>query len=170
MSSRLRLVHALAAAFVLGAAGAQADAPCAGPKSHEFDFWIGEWSVALADSGKHVGENRIQPILDGCVLQETWRGSSGSAGSSLNFYDTQRQRWRQFWVWREGTTLELEGAFADGRMTLEGESIDSDGRRVRNRITWFDNADGTVRQLWEISRDDGRTWQSEFDGLYRRKG
>jgi hypothetical protein len=55
-------------------------------------------------------------------------------------------------------------------MTLEGESIDSDGRRVRNRITWFDNADGTVRQLWEISRDDGRTWQSEFDGLYRRKG
>ena len=38
-----------------------------------------------------------------------------------------------------------------------------------NRITWTPNKDGTVRQLWEASTDQGKTWQVAFDGLYRRK-
>lgn len=147
---------------------AVADEPCGDPKSHQFDFWIGNWQVTNRVGGKIVGRNWVRPILDGCVVQETWTGVSGSAGSSLNFYDTQRKRWRQFWVWREGTTLELEGGFADGRMVLSGDATEADGKVTRNRITWFDNPDKTVRQLWEISRDGGKTWQTEFDGIYRQ--
>lgn len=157
-----------ALAMLLAVGAAQAGVPCADPKSHEFDFWIGEWQVTLRETGKLVGFNRITPILDGCVLQENWRGVSDSAGSSLNFYDTQRKRWRQLWVWREGTTLELEGGLVDGRMVLEGESVEPDGSRAANRITWSGNADASVRQLWEISRDGGRTWKTEFDGIYRK--
>jgi hypothetical protein len=159
---------ALLAAGAAGAADSPAPAPCADAKSHEFDFWLGSWEVRLREGTKIVGFNRITPVLDGCVLQETWRGVSGSAGTSLNFYDTQRKRWRQLWVWREGTTLELEGEFSDGRMVLAGESVEPDGRRVQNRITWFDEPGDTVRQLWEISRDGGATWKVEFDGLYRK--
>ena len=29
------------------------------------------------------------------------------------------------------------------------------------------NEDGTVRQVWEISRDHGINWRSIFDGLYK---
>jgi len=136
-------------------------------KSGQFDFWIGEWEVYAGD--KHVGRNSIRPILDGCVLQESWRGDGGSAGSSLNFYNPSSGVWEQFWVWRNGTTLHLTGAFADGRMTLEGESVGPDGADVRNRITWYDNEDGTVRQHWQTSADGGASWKTVFDGLYRKK-
>ncbi len=163
----MAIVIAIGAA--MGAVPAHAaEPPCADPKSHQFDFWIGEWEVSDRDGGQIVGRNRIRPILDGCVLQETWTGVSGSAGSSLNFYDPSRRQWRQFWVWREGTTLELEGSFADGSMTMTGDSTEPDGSVVRNRITWFDQSGKTVRQLWEKSKDGGKIWQTEFDGIYRR--
>lgn len=141
--------------------------PCPDPHSHQFDFWIGEWYVTA--NGQVAGTNSIQPILDGCVLQENWLGASGSAGSSFNFYNPQAEKWQQFWVWRNGTTLETEGGFSDGKMVLEGESIDRTGNPITNRITWYDNEDGTVRQHWQISTDGGATWQNAFDGLYTRK-
>jgi hypothetical protein len=157
-------------AFVLLATGALAagasPSPCPAAESHQFDFWIGDWEVR--DMGALAGHNSIRPILDGCVLQESWSGVSGSAGSSLNFYDPQRRHWRQLWVWREGTTLELEGDFRDGKMVLEGDSIGRNGEKQRNRISWSSNADGSVRQHWQISRDGGATWKTEFDGEYRR--
>jgi hypothetical protein len=158
----------LALALVsLPAIGAQtAPSACPLPESHQFDFWIGDWEVR--DMGAMSGHNSIKPILDGCVLQETWSGVSGSAGTSLNFYDTERKLWRQFWVWREGTTLELDGEFHDGKMRLEGASVSPKGEKLRNRITWSRNSDETVRQLWEVSRDEGATWKTQFDGEYRR--
>jgi hypothetical protein len=140
---------------------------CSDDKSHEFDFWIGNWEVTAGE--KLAGHNSIRPILDGCVLQETWSGAGGSAGSSFNFYDPQAKKWRQLWVWRNGTTLELEGDFADGKMTLEGVSLDQKGKKVRNRITWYDNPDDSVRQHWEVQSAGETTWKSAFDGTYRKK-
>jgi hypothetical protein len=29
--------------------------------------------------------------------------------------------------------------------------------------------DGTVRQVWEKSKDDGQTWNAVFDGVYTKK-
>ncbi|MEO8444148.1 MAG: hypothetical protein ABI567_03970 [Gammaproteobacteria bacterium] len=142
-----------------------AEPACPDPRSSQFNFWIGSWEVTNAD-GSVAGRSRVEPVLDGCVLQETWAGRSGSAGTSLNFFDTGRGKWRQFWVWREGTTLELEGGMSYGAMLLEGDSVE-DGKPVRNRISWTDPPDASVRQLWEISRDGGKTWQAIFDGTYR---
>ena len=155
--------------LLLGAAGARAQtAPsCSDERSHEFDFWIGKWDVTA--KGRTAGTNSIQPILDGCVLQETWSGVSGSAGSSFNFYNPQTKNWQQFWVWRNGTTLDLEGGYGEGKMVLEGESLDREGKSIRNRISWYDNPDGTVRQHWQVSRDAGASWQDAFDGLYTRQ-
>jgi len=150
----------LVAAPVPGTAGTG----CEDPRAHHFDFWLGDWEVVNAN-GTVAGRNRIEAILDGCVLQETWTGTSGSAGTSLNFFDTERGKWRQFWVWREGTTLELEGGLVNGAMLLEGDSLE-DGKPLRNRITWTDKPGATVRQLWEVSEDNGKTWKAIFDGTY----
>ena len=140
--------------------------PCADPRSRDFDFWVGEWDVFVG--GNLAGHNSIQPLVDGCVLHENWRGEQGGAGASLNFYNTRTGLWQQFWVWRNGTTLELAGGLRDGRMVLEGESFDANGARSRNRVTWFANQDGTVRQLWEVSAGGGGPWRTVFDGLYRK--
>lgn len=162
-----RVFGALFALFVLTATLSAQVGSCSDEKSHQFDFWIGEWEVF--SGAELAGKNVIEPVLDGCVLQETWSGAQGSAGTSLNFYNPQQGKWQQFWVWRRGTTLELEGEFTDGKMILEGKSSGRAGEVLYNRITWTPNEDGSVRQHWEISKDEGKTWATSFDGLYRRK-
>jgi hypothetical protein len=160
-----RTAALLCTLFLLAAGPAPAGDPgCSDPRAHDFDFWIGDWEVVNAN-GTVAGRNRIAPLLDGCVLQETWAGVSGSAGTSLNFYDTGRRQWRQFWVWREGTTLELAGGLVDGAMVMTGESVE-DGRAVQNRITWSRRSGGRVNQRWETSGDGGKTWAVVFDGMY----
>jgi len=159
-------VRLAAAALVLLLAAAAADAadkPCSAPEHRQFDFWIGEWRVTTPD-GKHAGDNRIEKILDGCALHENWRGASGGQGFSYNAYDEHRKVWHQTWVDKQGNLLLLEGALRTGQMVLEG----TQGGTL-HRIAWEPRKDGTVRQLWESSADQGRTWKTEFDGLYRRK-
>jgi hypothetical protein len=169
-SPGLRWPLLIVLALLVPAAAAQtdSDSPCSDLRSRQFDFWIGEWEVTA--KGELAGHNSIRPILDGCVLQESWRGAKGSAGSSFNFFDPDAGKWRQLWVWRNGTTLELEGAYDDGKMVLEGSSRDRTGKTVRNRITWYDNEDGTVRQHWQVRREAGGAWETVFDGLYRKRG
>lgn len=161
----LVLVAGLLATLVPPPAAAAEDPPCGDPRARQFDFWIGDWEVINSD-GSVAGRDLVAPILDDCVLQESWSGISGSAGTSLNFFDTARGTWRQFWVWRDGTTLELEGGLVDGTMVMTGRSLE-EGQPVRNRIAWTPRPDRTVRQQWEISRDDGQTWNTIFDGTYR---
>jgi hypothetical protein len=163
------LLHAIAATAQQGAAGNPAP-PCSAPQHRQFDFWVGEWEVH-DPSGKRVGENRITRIHNGCALQEEWRGNGGVTGSSLNAFDRDRERWRQAWVDSTGGVLELEGGWTDGAMSMRGESIEAGPPRKRTlqRIGWHPQADGRVRQLWEASSDEGRTWTIVFDGWYSRK-
>ncbi|MDX1644330.1 MAG: hypothetical protein R3244_08245 [Thermoanaerobaculia bacterium] len=165
--SSILCVAALLFAVATVDAQEDSDSPCSTDKAHQFDFWIGDWEVTTPD-GQVAGRNEIVPLLDGCVLMENWVGTSGSKGTSYNFYNPRKERWQQFWVWQNGTTLETEGGLVDGSMVLEGESLDREGKPVVNRITFYDNPDGTVRQHWEISRDGGETWRTAFDGLYRK--
>jgi hypothetical protein len=144
------------------------DPACTRAEFHQFDFWIGEWTVTRPDGGR-AGQSRIEPILGGCVLRESWTGARGLHGTSYNIYDVTRRRWHQTWVDDRGTLLILEGGFVDGRMILEGVSTDTAGRRQRQRITWQQTAPGRLRQLWESSSDDGATWAVAFDGRYVKR-
>lgn len=142
--------------------------PC-GPEYHLFDFWIGEWDVYAG--GNKVGENSIQPILDGCVLQEMWSGAKGSKGSSFNYYNPQTKKWNQYWVWKRGTPLPLLTGQYDKQkrqMILGGIETKPDGSKLHHRITWTHNKDDSVRQYWENSKD-GKTWTVSFDGHYKKK-
>jgi hypothetical protein len=139
---------------------------CQAPEHRQFDFWLGEWSVTQA--GKTAGINRIERILDGCALLESWTGASGYRGNSLNFFDPARQRWHQTWIGTDGQGLALDGEFVDGKMVLAGTRLDPATKNtVHDRITWTPNPDGTLRQLWETSTD-GKSWSAIFDGFYSK--
>lgn len=144
--------------------------PCAALPHRQFDFWVGEWDVH-DPSGKRVGENRISRVHNGCALLEEWRGNGGVTGSSLNGFDRDRQVWHQTWVDSTGGLLTLEGGVVDGAMSMRGESVEAGPPRKRTlqRIRWQPQPDGRVRQLWEASSDDGKTWTIAFDGWYARK-
>ena len=143
--------------------------PCAEPQHHQFDFWIGNWTVTRPD-GRVAGTNRVERIENGCGVQENWKGAGGGTGRSINAYSEQDGRWHQTWLDSGGLLLHLAGGLHDGSMVLEGETRGRDGKPVRQRITWTPRKDGRVRQLWQQSKDGGKTWQTAFDGLYTRVG
>ena len=168
------LALAIAAfAWLVPHAGAETPAPpakppgCTAAPHRQFDFWLGEWDVTDA-KGRTAGRNRIVALHDGCALLESWSGSGGFTGTSLNAYDAERKTWHQTWVDNSGGVLQLDGRYADGRMVLAGESQDGSGK-VMQRITWERLPDGRVRQLWESSKDGGSTWAVAFDGYYAKR-
>ena len=146
--------------------GQNQTSPCSAPEARQFDFWVGSWTVHAND--KVAGHNNITSIHNGCTVFEQYRAeNSPYEGKSFNYYDSGDGKWHQIWVDSGGLRLHLTGTFADGKMVLSGER-QSDGATVIDRISWFDNDDGTVRQLWEASRDGGKTWNTLFDGRYVR--
>jgi hypothetical protein len=142
---------------------------CDTPEHRQFDFWLGDWQVA-SPNGQVAGRNVITLELSNCVVHEHWTGAGGLTGESFNIWDRSGRRWHQTWVSSTGGLLLLDGEFRDGAMRMTGTSRGADGRAVLNRITWTPRADGSVRQFWETSTDEGRTWTSAFDGIYRRAG
>lgn len=149
------------------AAEAEQPPPCSSPEHRRFDFWIGSWEVHTPD-GELAGTNRIESLYDGCALRESWQGTSGSVGTSLNLYDAARDAWHQTWVDGQGGLLLLEGGWQDGAMVLRGRrpSRQDPEVEVLHEIRWEPRKDGRVRQLWRASKDDGGSWQTLFDGLY----
>jgi hypothetical protein len=143
-------------------------ARCDTPEFRQFDFWVGDWNVTV--QGNQAGTNDITLEEAGCVLHEHWAGSRGGTGQSFNFYDRTVSRWHQFWVDNAGNYLHLTGTYADDKMLLTGTAPGPGGSSQQQRLTFFKNPDGSVRQLWETSDDSGKTWQVAFDGLYRKKG
>ncbi len=142
--------------------------PCATRTEYrQFDFWIGEWDVKAG--GQQAGTNSVQLILNKCVLLENWTGARGGTGKSFNIYNAARGKWQQTWVDSSGNVLEFYGEFKDGAMRLVGENLGPNGGKIINKLTFFPLEDGRIRQLWESSRDDGKTWTTVFDGLYIRK-
>jgi hypothetical protein len=140
--------------------------PCSEPQARQFDFWVGSWTVEAG--GKVAGHNHISRIHNGCTLLEEYTAAGGGyEGKSFNYYDPGDGNWHQVWVDNGGLRLHLAGGYEDGHMRMSGKRR-KDGGDVIDRITWFDNEDGTVRQLWEVSSDGGETWKAVFDGLYRR--
>lgn len=164
-----RLAAALALLLIAGAAAAaEPQAPCSAPEHRQFDFWLGAWQVETPE-GEIAGQNTIASILDGCALEESWRGAKGSIGKSLNMYYARDGRWHQSWVDGSGGRLDLAGGLdADGRMVLSGTMPGREGGEVLHEISWQPRDDGTVRQHWRASTDGGGEWKDIFVGIYRR--
>lgn len=139
---------------------------CSSPEYRQFDFWLGDWNVQDA-AGNLAGTNQITSTQGGCVLFENWKGAKKGTGNSFNMFLAADGKWHQTWVDNQGGRLDLAGGLQDGRMVLEGDAPSSKeaGKRVKHRITW-EKKGANVRQVWQSSRDDGKTWDVVFDGLY----
>jgi hypothetical protein len=145
--------------------------PCCAGEYRQFDFWIGDWNTYQQDN--LAGTNNIYLREDSCVLVENWisAGTAGFTGTSYNFYSRQTGKWHQTWVDNQGGSLLLSGGLEDGKMVLYSEPLPNlQGVMTVNRVIWTPNPDGTVRQLWESSTDEGESWAVLFDGLYKKKG
>ena len=161
----------IAAAGLLAGTAAAAETPkrCDDAEYRRFDFWIGDWDtfdLPITPASKSIARNRVDAILDGCVIREDYDQFDGHRGQSFTIYDAQRKVWHQSWVTNRGELLILEGTRSGGRITLEGEQIDAKGRH-RVRTSWEPQGDD-VRETATASEDGGKSWKPVFDILFRR--
>ena len=107
----------------------------------------------------------------GCVIREEYATKGGYTGMSMSFYDAAQKKWHQTWMGADGSALIIEGGLDDsGAMVLSNKNTPYylQGTPI-NRLTWTPNADGSVRQHWQASQDDGKTWSDMFDGVYVKR-
>jgi len=149
--------------------------PCSNPVYRQFDFWIGEWE-AFGTSGKKAGDSKISAILDSCIILEEWTSTAVNngfryAGKSFNTYNASTGQWQQTWVDNAAASTEyLVGKFEKDKIIFETGSFkfSKDTMAVR-KLTFFNLGKDKVRQLGEITKNNGQAWITEYDLEYRRK-
>ena len=147
---------------------AQNNCPCCTENHQQFDFWVGHWTVSDTN-GTILGENRIEKLEQGCILNEHWTGAKGSTGKSYNYYDSTTSTWNQLSIDAQGSNLKLKGSLVDNKMILRSEAQKGKSGTYYNQITWTNNSNGTVTQQWDILDGELNVSKTVFLGIYKRK-
>lgn len=171
MKTTKPLIMASMLLFALPLTAQDKPGPCTDSKYRAFDFWLGEWNVSTYADNKFAGENTVVAIEGGCAITETWNGSKGSTGFSLNFYNPVSQKWRQQWVSSGEYSIDIEGTSKKpGHMALSG-TIWYHARNISYPFKgiWTLEDDGSVRQRFLQYDPATDIWKPWFDGKYVRK-
>jgi hypothetical protein len=131
-------------------------------EARAFDFWVGSWKVS-GPAGRQIGENRIEKLLDGCVLLENWKDAQGREGKSWNYWHDPSKTWKQFWVDAAGRVTEYVVS-----VTATGIRFEAEDPGLVRTMTFTRRDDGSVEQKIEVSKDGRKTWSTGFVGIYRR--
>ena len=113
--------------------------------------------------------NNIELHLNGCALQENWKGAKGSTGKSFNFCDRQTKQWHQTWIDNSGWALYLDDGLEGNVMVLSGKHLGRKGEPIVHKISYTPEENGVVKQHWEVSNDNGDNWQDIFIGYYKKR-
>jgi tetratricopeptide (TPR) repeat protein len=147
--------------------------PCmANPKNREFDFWVGDWDVIDTKTGRRAGTNSISIASGGCVLLENWMDATQTnTGTSINYVNTETGKWEQ--IYKDNQTgmpvKYTDGECINGVMKFTVTTKGADGKMQTGRFVFEKKNNGEVRQYQEMTADEGKTWNMEFDLIYRRR-
>ena len=146
--------------------------PCVyAPESRQFDFWVGDWEVRDNTQNQIVvGSSHVERILNQCVIFENWTGAFGGSGKSFNAWNPELGCWQQNWMDdKGGVTNFTDGRWDGTKLVFVADKKDSNGKPIRNRLSFFALGPDQVRQFSEQSRDGGATWTVVYDFNYLRK-
>lgn len=148
------------------------DAPCRfRGENRQFDFWLGDWTVATTQEHTTVGASHIESVIGDCAIWENWTSlsDSGYTGKSYNVYNAEQKRWEQFWIDNQGGVIHFFGNPNAGVMDFHTDPLPQpDGKALQRRLRFFNEGADQVRQLSEGSTDNGSTWTVEYDFTYTR--
>jgi len=144
--------------------------PCLAREEYkQFNFWVGKWDVKNP-AGQHAGDSEIDLMNNGCTIVENWYGTRNFQGKSFNYFDPKDNKWHQFWINQNAQTIFFEGNLEDGNMVYYSYDHVKDMKDAfLRRLTFFNLGPNKVRQYSETSKDDGKTWETEYDLTYNRK-
>ena len=163
-------------AIVFAVAASAADAqtappakPCTAAEHRQLDFWAGEWNVFDTAKGYQVGTSRIEPVMGGCAIKESYDAPAAPggaySGTSYSGFDGKDGKGHQLYVDVNGNVTFYTGGLQGADMVLEAA-----GRSGSlQRMTYRPLKDGAVEQVGLVSTDQGKSWQPGYDYTYRRK-
>lgn len=142
--------------------------PCQNPEAKAFDWQIGMWE---SDDGKQAHE--IKKVLDGCIIQETWKTDGKETAVALKSFDdgrhnrTGEKTWIYSWVAKPFHQL-WEGRKEDGQWRFYRNWF-SNGEALLSRTYWTRISIDRLERIVEQSRDEGKTWKPWVKDVFVRK-
>ena len=137
--------------------------PCTSAEVKAFDFQVGVWEEV---NGTSV--HTVEKALDGCIIQELWKGGSLNDAIALKSYDKGTQRWYLSWVSSALIHQFWEGRNEDGQWRFYRNWM-LDGKPMVSRTYWNATTADRLERIVEQSRDGGKTWTPHVRVLYQRK-
>lgn len=163
-------VSAASALFLSAPASAQAPG-CADAIYAGQDFTVGTWDVF--SDGKKSAEVKMEKVLDGCAIHETWTTPAGKKGNGLGIfvYSSLLKGWSYLWASDTGATTSFIGQIIKpGEIRYVTEKPLGDGKVRLRHWSLIQQPDGKVRELSVGTEDGGATWTTEYDLLWVKKG
>ena len=134
-----------------------------------FDFAIGHLRMT-ADGGQLAGHLRMAPMLLRCAMRGHWRGAIAGRGEVTTWAARFQQRWHQLYINDDGHPLRMSGGVQGAALVFTGVNTFFDGRVGLHWMSWSALPGGGLRHHWELSLDEGRTWQTLIDARGQRIG
>ncbi len=142
--------------------------PCSAPEAAQFDFWLGDWNLTYNDTSHAT--NSITKPFGNCVIQEHFNDPANKyTGSSWSVYNPQLKKWQQTWVDNAGAYLDFTGEFKDGKMQLNRTGLNPAGKKIMQRMIFYNITKDQFDWNWESSMDEGANWVLNWKIHYQRK-
>ena len=143
-----------------------------GPESRQFDFLIGDWSVAgtrFAPSGDivttYVGKWRAEHRHGKRMVVDDFtvilpNGEEASSFVTVRSYSPLTRRWEIAGLGAFQPALQGEwfGQWTEGEMVLHARAKGPDGREIGNLIRFHEITARSFQWESRMSLDDGATW------------
>ena len=142
-------------------------------KYKKLDFFIGTWDVYVGDNyADKVAVDTVTKFYGGCSIDEkfAWLGSD-YVGESISFYDNMAQRFRMCWAGKSGDIRNFEEIYSgkDSIILLAVTVSDSKRNLMHRRMTiTYNPSNETLHEYIENSYDLGKTWEPDFDALFKK--
>ena len=135
--------------------------------------FIGEWDlvVSLPSPDEVTARATLEWTLDGRFLLQRTEISIPEAPNTLSIIgpDPRGDAYAQHYFDTRGVVRVYAMTFEDGVWTLRRESPDFSDLSFHQRYEGTFSEDGnTIDGHWDISHDEGATWERDFDLVYRR--
>lgn len=169
MKDFITLLSLIFSFFVTEAQQANTKPPCSAPEASQFDFWTGDWELTWNDTSH--GTNTIQKIMGGCTIQENFSDPEKQYdGKSWSVYNPGTKMWQQTWVDNAGGYIVLTGRFENNEMTLTTAPRKlPDGSFAIFHMVFYNISADKFDWKWEMSKDDGKTWATNWLIHYKRR-
>ncbi len=163
-------IFLLGAVLLAASAFTAADsAPCpTNTEVRQLDFWLGDWTITMPGAS-HSSKSNVRLSLNQCLFVESWDNGKGHTGENVFAYSPDDQTWHGMFADSENHVhVFLSGRVSAGTAEFQGPSRGPNGETVLNRIRLIRTAPDKLEQTWDKSTDNGGSWNTIFQGEYRR--